>query len=129
MYFLRKIIFHFPSRKYMIFSRKLNEIFPDDTRKIIFQRNVFGKATLLEHLKKISYFHVLFWERSSFIFGLKNKIIFSGKRNLIFPGDARNIIFQFSFLERPSFQSTRKKKIWFFVQWQIKNGEKISILA
>ena len=90
---------------------------------------IFGKSHPFRTFEENIIFPCTFWERSSFIFRLKNKIIFSGKRNLIFPGDARNTIFQVSFLERPSFQSTRKKKIWFFVQWQIKNGEKISILA
>ena len=50
----------------------------------------FGKTTFLEHLKKI-YFQAFFWERSSFIFRLKNKIIFSGEKKIIFPDDTRNI--------------------------------------
>ena len=52
MYFLRKIIFHFPSKEYdHIFGDK-NTIFPDNTRKIIFQCNIFGKAILSEHSEK-----------------------------------------------------------------------------
>ena len=52
MYFLRKIIFHFASRKNIIFSRKRNAIFSDDTRKIPFQCDFFGKNFFLEHLEK-----------------------------------------------------------------------------
>ena len=102
MYFLRKIIFHFRSRK-NIFSRKRNATFLDGRRKIIFQRDFFGKTIFSEHLKKISYFHIFFWERSSFIFRLKNKIIFLGKRNIIFPDDTRNIIFQCNFFGKTIF--------------------------
>ena len=52
MFFLRKIIFHFPSKKkYHIFRNK-NTIFLDNTRKIIFQRDVFGKTIYSGHLKK-----------------------------------------------------------------------------
>ena len=54
----------------------------------------FRKAIFSEHLKKISCFHVFSWERSSFIFRLKNKIIFSGKKNTIFPDGTRSIISQ-----------------------------------
>ena len=42
MYFLRKIIFHFPS----------NAIFPDDRREIIFPCNFFGKIIFSEYLEK-----------------------------------------------------------------------------
>ena len=50
-YFLRKIIFHFPSNA-SIFSGKRNIIFPNNTRKIIFQRNFFGKTIFSERLEK-----------------------------------------------------------------------------
>ena len=50
--------------------------------KIMFQCNYFAKAIFRENLQKISCFHVYFWERSSFVFRLKNKIIFLGKRNI-----------------------------------------------
>ena len=36
----------------MIFSGKRNIIFPDNTRKIIFLRDFFGKIIFLEHLGK-----------------------------------------------------------------------------
>ena len=36
----------------MTFSGKRNIIFHDNTRKIIFQRNFFGKTIFSEHLEK-----------------------------------------------------------------------------
>ena len=49
---------------------------------------------------------------------------------MIFPNNARKIIFQHDFLERPSFQDVWKKKIWFSVQCKkeietINSGENI----
>ena len=41
-------------------------------------------------------------------------MIFSGKRNIIFPDNTRKIIFQRDFFERPSFQNIWEKKIWLF---------------
>ena len=70
----------------------------------------FGKITFLEHLKKTSYFHVFFWERSSFIFRLKNKIILSGKINIIFPADTRNIILQCKFCGKIIFSEDLEKE-------------------
>ena len=52
------------------------------------------KTIFSGYLKKISYLHILFWEISSLIFLLKKKMIFSGKRNIIFPDNTRKIIFQ-----------------------------------
>ena len=114
MYFLRKIIFHFPTKEKIYFPEK-NTIFPDNTRKIIFQCDFFGNTILSEHLKKISYFHVFFWERSSFIFYLKNKITFSGRRNIIFPDNTtRKIIFQCDFFWKDRlFRTFGKRKYCF----------------
>ena len=50
--FLRKTIFHFPSEGKIIFSGKINIIFPDNTRKIKFQRNFFGKTIFSGRLEK-----------------------------------------------------------------------------
>ena len=74
---------------------------------------LFEKTIFLESLKKILYFCVTFWERSSFIFRLCCKIIFSGKRNMIFLDNTRKVIFQCNFWESPLFQDVWKKKIWF----------------
>ena len=43
-FFLRKVIFHFPSGGKTKFSGKRNIIFPNNTRKIKFQRDFFGKT-------------------------------------------------------------------------------------
>ena len=72
-------------------------------KKIVFRREFFGKAIFSENLKKISYFRVFFWERSSFLLCLKNKIIFLGKIKIIFPDNARKIIFQRNFFGKTIF--------------------------
>ena len=114
--FLIKIIFfHFPPKEKIYFLEKKNTIFPDITKKIMFRRQFFGKTIFSEHLKKISYFQIFFWDRSSFVLCLKNKIIFSGKK-IIFPDNARKIKFQCDFFGKTIFQKIWKKKIWFFVQ-------------
>ena len=71
LFFLRKIIFHCPCKEKIYFWEKRNTIFPDITKKVIFQGNFFGKTIFSENLKK-TYFHAFFWERSSFLFCLKN---------------------------------------------------------
>ena len=71
--------FIFRPKNKFIYSGRGNIISPDNTRKIISQCKFFGKIFLLDHLQKISYFHVLFKQRLSFIFCLENKAIFSRK--------------------------------------------------
>ena len=107
-----------PGKKYNVFGKKIPSF------EIIQERScagtaLFGKTIFSEGLKEISYFLVFSLERSSFIFRLRYKIIFLGKRNIIFPDNARKIIFQRNFLERPSFQDVWKKKLWFSVQCYI----------
>ena len=98
-------------KKNIIFSGKRNVIFPHDIRKIIFQCNFLGKTIFSEHLKNISYFHMFFfWERASFIFRLKNNIIVSGKRDIIFPDDTKKIIFQWDFFGKIIFSEHLKKE-------------------
>ena len=110
VFFWERSSFIFRLKNKMIFWGKRNIIFPDNTRKIIFQCKFFGKTIFSEHLKNISYFHVFFWERSSFIFRLKNNIIFSGKRNIIFPDDTRKIIFQCDFFGKTIFSEHLEKE-------------------
>ena len=55
------LLFSF-QRKNIMFLKK-NTIFPDNTRKIMFQRNLFKKTISSGHLNKISYFHVFFFSR------------------------------------------------------------------
>ena len=68
----------------IIFPGSRNTIFPDNWIRITFQCEFFGKTIFPEYLQKTSYSHVFFWERSPFIFRIKNKMILSGKRNIIF---------------------------------------------
>ena len=52
MYFPRKTVFHFLPREKRSCFREKNNIFPDNTRKIMFQRNFFGKTIFSRHLEK-----------------------------------------------------------------------------
>ena len=117
MYFPRKAVFHFLPREKRSCFREKNTIFPDNTRKIMCRRGPFWKDHLFRKFEENIIFPCIFSERSSFIFRLRCKIIFSGRRNIIFPDNTRKIIFQHNFLERPSFQDVWEKKIWFSVQW------------
>ena len=96
-------------KKKIIFSG-INTIFLDITKKIVFRHEFPEKTIFPEHLKKIWYFQVLFWERSSFLLCLKNKIIFSGKRNIIFPDNTRKIIFQCDFFGKTIFSKYLEKE-------------------
>ena len=107
---IKIIFFHFlPKEKISYLLEKINTIFPEITKKIVFSREFPGKIIFLENLKKILYFQVFFWERSSFLLCLKNKIIFLGKRNIIFPDNTRKIIFQCDFFGKTIFAKHLKK--------------------
>ena len=109
-FLIKTIFFHFPPKeKISYFLEKRNTIFPDITKKIMFRSEFFGKTIFSEHLKKISYFQVFFWERSSFLLCLKNNIVFSGKRNIIFPDNTRKIIFQPDFYWKDHLFKTIRK--------------------
>ena len=51
-----------------------------------------------------------FREILSFIFRLKNKIIFSGKRNIVFPDNTRKILFQCDFFGKTIFSGRLEKE-------------------
>ena len=111
--FWERSSFIFRPKYKVIFSGKRNIIFPDNRRrKIIYQYYFFvvEKTIFSEHLNKISYFHVFFWEGSSFMFRLNNKMIFSGKRNITFPGNMRKIIFQRDFFGKTIFSEHLEKE-------------------
>ena len=119
MYFLRSIIFHFPSLKKISYFRE-KEI-PSYLSSWYKKDHILMQFFWIDHLFRtfeeyIIFLCISFWERSSFIFHLKNNIIFSGKRNIIFPDDTRKIIFQCDFFGKIIFQNIWKKKRWFFVQ-------------
>ena len=111
MHFLIKIIFfHFPSKeKISYFPEKRNTIFPDITKKPCSSAN-FLKRPLFQNIwRKHHIFRYFFWERSCFLLRLKNKIIFSGKRNIIFPDNSRKIIFQRDFFGKTIFPKHLEK--------------------
>ena len=63
------LLFSF-QRKNIMFLKK-NTIFPDNTRKIMFQRNLFEKTISSGHLNKISYFHVFFFQKDHLSFSVQ----------------------------------------------------------
>ena len=73
------------------------------------------------------FFFVFFflWERSPFIFRLKNDIKFSGKRNIIFPDDTKKIIFQCNIFWKDHLFRTFGKRKYFFLcsEFVFLNGE------
>ena len=81
--------------------------FPHITKKIIFQYDLFFKK---KHYISLYFFR----ERPSFLFRLKNKIIFSGKRNIIFSDNARKIIFQRNFIGKIIFPEYLEKENMIF---------------
>ena len=78
MYFSSYFISRY--RKNVMFLRKRNVICPDDTRRIIFQCDYFGKTIFSKHLKKISYFYV-FFEKDHLSFSAERiRSYFPGKK-------------------------------------------------
>ena len=109
MYFLKKAAPNFLAREKICFREKIPSF------QIIQERSctgttLFGKTIFSESLKKISYFRVFFWERSSFIFSLRYKIIFLEKRNIIFLNNTRKIIFQRNFFGKTIFSVRLEKE-------------------
>ena len=98
-----------PRKKYYVFGKKIPSF------QIMQERSctgaaLFGKAIFSEGLKKILYFRVMFWERSSFIFRLGHKIIISGKRNIIFRDNTRKIILLRHFFGKSIFSGRLEKE-------------------
>ena len=76
----------------------------------------FGKTISSEGLKKISYFRV-FFKKDHLSFSIQHvRSYFREKEISSFPIIQERSYSTAIFLERPSFQDVRKKKIWFFVQ-------------
>ena len=108
-------IFH-PKKKHHIFQKKYT-IFPGNTRKILYQGDFFRKGNLIGAFEKNIIVSCIFWERSSFIFRLNNKIIFSGKRNIIFSDNTtKSIIFQCYFFGKTIHSEHLEKENMVFVQ-------------
>ena len=110
MYFLRKTVFHFLPREKISCFREKNTSFPNNTRKIMCRHSPFWKDHLFRKFEENIIFPCIFKERSSFIFRLRCKIIFSGKRNIIFPDNTRKIIFQCNFFRKTIFSGRLEKE-------------------
>ena len=87
-----------------------NTIFPHNTRKIMCRRVILWKDDIFRRSKENIIFPCIFKERSSFIFRPTRKIIFSGKRNIIFPDNTRNIIFHRNFFGKTIFSGHPEKE-------------------
>ena len=75
----------------------------------------FGKTIFSEGLKKISYFRV-FFKKDHLSFSVQRvRSYFREKEISSFPIIQERSYSTAIFLERPSFQDVRKKKIWFFL--------------
>ena len=74
------------------------------------QARIFWKDYLFRTFEENIIFPGIFWERSSFLLCLKNKIIFLGKRNIIFPDNTRKIIFQCNFFGKTIFSKHSEKE-------------------
>ena len=102
--------FTFCPGKNIMFSEKINTFFPDNTRKIICRRGPSWKDHLFRKFEENIIFPCIFEERPSFILRLRCKIIFSRKRNIIFPDNARKIIFQCNFSGKTIFSGRLGKE-------------------
>ena len=126
MYFLRKTVFHFlPREKRSCFWEK-NTIFPDNTRKIMCGRVPFWKGHLFRKFEENIIFPCIFKERSSFIFRLRCKIIFSGKGNIIFPNNTRKMIFQHNFFGKTIFSGCLEKENMVFCAVKVEHNATMS---
>ena len=67
MYFLRRIIFHFPSKEKISFFRGTKPSF-QIIQEISYSRQIFLKRPSFQNIIKISYFHVFFSRKIIFHF-------------------------------------------------------------
>ena len=102
-----------PRKKYRAFGKK-NTILPDNTRKIMSRRGPFWKDLLFGRPEENIIFPCIFLKRIIFHFPSKVKIIFSWKRNMIFPNNTRKIIFQRNFFGKTIFSGRLEKETMVF---------------
>ena len=117
VYFLRKVIplsLSVQGKKYDVFGKKIPPFQIVQERSypgsILFEKTIFS-----ERLKKISYFCVFFKRKIIFHFPSGGKIIFSRKRNIIFPDNTRKMKFQRNFLEKTIFSGRLGKENMVFL--------------
>ena len=119
--------------EYNLFSDVENFFLGEDYRCFFWQKGNFIFLTFI-HIHRKYHICMYFLRKIFFYFPSKEKIsYFREKRNTIFPDITKKIIFEWHFLERPSFQKMWRKKIWFFVEWCFCNPRiittKIDILS
>ena len=111
MYFLRKVTSHFlPKEKKNVFDKKKYHLSRWYRKGHVpawpcLRRPSFQKVWRKYHISVYR-----FWERLAFIFRLRCKIIFFGKRNIVFPDNTRKIIFQRDFFGNTIFSGRLEKE-------------------
>ena len=85
-------------------------------KKDHFQGRIFWKDHLFRIFEENIIFPGIFWEISSFLLCLKNKIYFREKEISSLLIIQERSYSSAMFLKRPFFQNIWKRKIWFFVQ-------------
>ena len=120
MCFLRKILLHFPSKEKISYFLEKKCYLSRYHKKDHIPARSFWKDYLFEAFEENIIFPCIFWERSSFIFRLKNKIIFLEKGNIIFPDNTtRRIIFQSDLFGKTIFSKHLKEISYFHVfSWE-----------
>ena len=114
MYFLRKIIFHFPSVEKISHFREKEMPYFLMIKERPYSSAIFLERPPFQNIWRIYHISMyFFWGRSSFIFRGKNKVKFSGKRNIIFPDYTRKIIFQYNFFRKTIFSEHLEKNMVF----------------
>ena len=115
MYFLGKAVFRFlPRVKRSCFREKIPS-FQIIQERLCAAAAPLGKTIFSEGLKKISYFRV-FFKKDHLSFSVQRaRSYFREKEISSFLIIQERSYSTAIFLERPSFQDVRKKKVWFFV--------------
>ena len=111
MYFLIKIIFFFhflPKEKITYFIEEKKYHLSRYYKKDHVQARIFWRNHLFRTFERNIIFPGIFW--IIFLLCLKKKIIFLGKRNIIFPDNTRKIIFYCDCFGKTIFSKYLKKE-------------------
>ena len=120
-FFVQRNNIMFSGEKMLTFQGRQERSYPST---IFLKRPSFQNIWRKYHISM--YF---FRQRSSFIFRLKNKMIFSGEKTSSFLIIQERSYSGAIFLEWPSFQDIWKKKTWFFVQCIVCIACKVYVIA
>ena len=113
MYFLRKIIFNFSSKRKISYFPGKKYHLSRCHKKAHIQARLFLEMLSFRAIWRKYHISMYFFEKYHFHFSSKNKDHIFGKKKYHLSWSYSSAIF----LERPSFQNTWKKKIWIFLQW------------